>query len=69
MVSKNREHYSILTHCMMEWLRAGPYNGKTTLNCEYRIIHTHKKKKKARKELQNQSYGMYSQGRFYAKVL
>ena len=35
MVSKNREHYSILTHCMMEWLRAGPYNGKTTLNCEY----------------------------------
>ena len=30
---KNHEHYSILTCCMMECLRAGPYNGKTTLNC------------------------------------
>ena len=31
---KNREHYSILTHCIMEYL-AGQYNGKTTLICEY----------------------------------
>ena len=26
----------------MECLRAGPYNGKTTLNCQYRIIHEKK---------------------------
>ena len=31
---KNREHYSILTHGIMECL-ASPYNSKTTLNCEY----------------------------------
>ena len=31
---KNREYYSILTHCIMECL-AGPYNGKTTVNYEY----------------------------------
>ena len=29
---------------MMEGLRAGPYNGKTTLNCEYMIIHKQGKK-------------------------
>ena len=28
---------------MMECLRAGPYNDKTTLNCENRIIHKKKK--------------------------
>ena len=43
--NKNRKHYSILAcYCMMECLRAGPDNGKTTLNCEYRIIHKKKKK-------------------------
>ena len=30
---KNGGHYSTLTHCIMECL-AGPYNGKTTLNCD-----------------------------------
>ena len=35
-------NHSILTYCMMKCLRAGPYNGKTTLNCQYRIIHEKK---------------------------
>ena len=44
----------ILTYCIMECL-AGPYNGKTTLNCEYRIIHTKKKGKKIHNQY-NMSY-------------
>ena len=41
---KNREHYyAIHTHCMMEFLRAGPDNGKTSLHCEYRIEDEKKK--------------------------
>ena len=38
-----RDSYSILTYCMMECLRARLYNGKTTLNCEYRIMHKNEK--------------------------
>ena len=35
---KNREYYSILTHWIMECL-AWPYNGKTTLNCQYMWVY------------------------------
>ena len=34
---KKRRHYSTLTYGVMEWL-AGPYNAKTKLNCEYRLV-------------------------------
>ena len=36
-------YYAILTHCMMEFLQAGPDNGKTSLHCEYRTEDEKKK--------------------------
>ena len=33
----------MLTNCMTEYLRAGAYNGNTTVNCEHRIIQLKKK--------------------------
>ena len=50
-------NHSILTYCMMKCLRAGPYNGKTTLQYEYRIIH-----EKKRKSWEKIMYDMFFKG-------
>ena len=55
---QNREHFSILTYCMIECLRPRPYNGKATLHCEHRI--THGKKQDGKKKRKS---GVMSCGR------